>query len=117
MSQSMLTLRLFLPIQLPPQHHGLGHQLWFEELMRLWEISHNAPEWEHEMMDLIAPLANCNIGYIDWEPYIPLMFTRFMRCLKLPVSYSKTERFKLHEIEPASIAIWIVSTLVRFCYL
>lgn len=112
MSDSMQLLRWFLPVQLPPKYHSIGYQLWFEEFMKLWEICYNAPAWENKMMDLMAAVANYNIGYINWEPYIPLMFTRFIRCLKLPVSYNKIQRN--HEIDANCITIWIVAVLVKF---
>lgn len=111
MSKSIQLLRWFLPVQLPPKYHSIGYQLWFEEFMILWEMCHNAPTWESKMMELIAALANYNIGYINWEPYIPLMFTRFMRCLKLPVSYNKIQRHKHHEMDATSITTWIVAVL------
>ncbi|CAL7949711.1 unnamed protein product [Xylocopa violacea] len=111
MVNSIQILRLFLPIQLPPEHHSVGYQLWFKEFMMLWETCYNATEWEAKMMKLMASLANYNIGYIDWEPYIPLMFTRFMRCLKLPVSYNKTRVYKYYETDPCPITVWIVSVL------
>ncbi|XP_060826320.1 proteasome activator complex subunit 4-like isoform X1 [Bombus pascuorum] len=109
MSESIQLLRWFLPVQLPPKYHSIGYQLWFEEFMKLWEICHNAPTWENKMMELMAAVANYNIGYINWEPYIPLMFTRFIRCLKLPVSSNKLQRH--HEIDASSITIWIVAVL------
>lgn len=114
MSKSIQLLRWFLPVQLSPKHHSIGYKLWFEEFMTLWEICHNSLTWESKMMELMAALANHNIGYINWEPYIPLMFTRFIRCLKLPVSYNKIQRYKHHEIDACFIASWIVAVLVRF---
>ncbi|PBC33887.1 Proteasome activator complex subunit [Apis cerana cerana] len=111
MSKSIQLLRWFLPVQLSPKHHSIGYKLWFEEFMTLWEICHNSLTWESKMMELMAALANHNIGYINWEPYIPLMFTRFIRCLKLPVSYNKIQRYKHHEIDACFIASWIVAVL------
>lgn len=112
MTKSLEALEWFLPLQLPPEHHSIGYELWFDEFMTLWEVCYNAPEWENEMMCLIAELAFHNIGYIDWEPYIPLMFTRFVRYLKLPVTYSQTQSSKDHKINMSFIAIWTTSVLV-----
>nr|XP_034177609.1 proteasome activator complex subunit 4-like [Osmia lignaria] len=111
MSKSLQILQWFLPVQLPPKYHSMGYQLWFDEFMTLWEVYHNIPEWETKIMDLMASLASCNIGYIEWEPYIPLMFTRFMQGLKLPVSYNKLQKYKYYEIDATSIAKWIVAVL------
>ncbi|KZC11232.1 Proteasome activator complex subunit 4 [Dufourea novaeangliae] len=111
MSVNMETLEWFLPVQLPPKYHSIGHELWFDEFMSLWNVCHNAPEWENRMMYLMARLASHNIGYIDWEPHIPLMFTRFMKCLRLPVTYNQTQRRKYHKIETCPMSIWIASVL------
>ncbi|XP_049827617.1 proteasome activator complex subunit 4-like [Schistocerca gregaria] len=106
-------LEWFLPIALPPEKSHLGYKLWFEELMNLWKVCHNAPMWENEIMWLMARLAHHNIGYIDWEPYIPLMFTRFLQSLYLPVSYKQVQQTRLHKIEAAPMALWIVAVLGR----
>ena len=110
-------LEWFLPVTLRPEHHSLGHELWFKEFMTLWEVCHNSPSWEREMMELMARLANKNIGYIDWEPYLPLMFTRFIRCLNLPVHYKNRTNSKYNRIESMYIASWIASVLVRITIL
>lgn len=106
------TLQWFLPLTLPAKYHSMGYQLWFDEFMNLWEVCHNAPNWEDGMMWLMARLASNNVGYINWEPHIPLMFTRFIRCLNLPVAYKNMQGSKHHKIDVSSFAIWIVSVLV-----
>ncbi|XP_031825586.1 proteasome activator complex subunit 4A isoform X2 [Nomia melanderi] len=111
MSMNMEKLESFLPVQLPPKYHSIGHELWFDEFMSLWEVCNNAPKWENEIMNLMATLASENIGYINWEPHIPLMFTRFVRCFGLPVLYNKQQACNYHEIDTSPIAIWIVSVL------
>lgn len=113
MSVSFQTLECFLPLQLPPKYHSIGHQLWFDEFMTTWKVCHNAPQWENDIMWLMARLAIYNVGYIDWEPYFPLMFTRFIRCLNLPVAYKKVQHIKNNKIEVAPITIWITAVLVR----
>lgn len=63
-------------------------------------------------MKLVANLASSNVGYIDWEPYIPIMFTRFLRSFNLPVAYKQFQKTKLQKTETSAIAVWIVSALV-----
>ncbi|KYQ53699.1 Proteasome activator complex subunit 4 [Trachymyrmex zeteki] len=111
MCTSLQILECFLPLQLSPEHHSIGYQLWFDEFMTMWKVCHNGPQWENNMMCLIARLAAFNIGYIDWESYIPFMFTRFIRCLNLPVTYKQTPNNLNHKIEMSSITMWIVATL------
>ncbi|XP_011068182.1 PREDICTED: proteasome activator complex subunit 4B-like [Acromyrmex echinatior] len=111
MCTTLQILECFLPLQLSPEHHSIGYQLWFDEFMTMWKVCHNGPQWENNMMCLIARLAAFNIGYIDWEAYIPFMFTRFIRCLNLPVTYKQTPNNLNHKIEMSSITMWIVATL------
>lgn len=66
-----------------------------------------------EIMSLIAHLAYNNIGYIDWEPHIPLMFSRFLRSFNLPVQYKQSFSSKKPKIDTNCISYWIVATLVK----
>lgn len=63
-----------------------GHELWVHDFMKLWDTYQN-PSWNPEMMSLISAAASQTIGKVDWEPYIPVMFTRILRSMDLPVSY------------------------------
>ncbi|XP_043271653.1 proteasome activator complex subunit 4B-like [Venturia canescens] len=111
MAKTIEMLQWFLPVSLFPKDHHLGYKLWFDELMSLWKACHNAPTWEDNMMWLVARLASHNIGYIDWEPHIPMMYTRFVRCLNLPVYYKQIHGGKVHKFKTRPMAIWIVSSL------
>ncbi|XP_012536547.2 proteasome activator complex subunit 4B isoform X1 [Monomorium pharaonis] len=111
MCTSLQILKCFLPLQLPPEHYPIGHCLWFDEFMTMWKVCHNSPQWENDMMCLMAKLAIFNIGYIDWEPHVPFMFTIFIRCLNLPVTYKQTMNNLNHKVEMSSIAMWVVATL------
>lgn len=108
----MRKFQLFLPVQFLPETHSLGYELWFSEFMNLWGTG-NIP-WGSSMMHLMSQLAYYNIGYIDWEPYIPLMFTRFVRSLNLPVSYKNASCNTNYELGVYSISLWISSVLVSF---
>ncbi|XP_017877825.1 proteasome activator complex subunit 4A-like [Ceratina calcarata] len=103
-------LKCFLPLQLPPQHHSVGHQLWFEEFMELRELCQNGHKCHDDFIEVMAALATNNIGYINWEPHIPLMFTRFIRSLRLPVSYNKLQ-VKHDDVDPSSMTLWITAVL------
>lgn len=108
----MELLECFLPIALKPEQSHLGYKLWFTDIMELWTTCNNAISWETEVMWLMANLASNNIGYIDWEPYIPIMFTRFLRSFNLPVNYKQYQAPKHHKMETSAISLWIVSVLV-----
>jgi len=64
------------------------------------------------MMSLVAKLAKRNIGYIDWEQHIPVMFARFLAAFHLPVCYNKEYLRKRAKMEVTDVALWITSTLV-----
>ncbi|CAH0386282.1 unnamed protein product [Bemisia tabaci] len=101
----------FLPTMLRPDQSHLGYELWFHEFMNLWDRCNNSLKWDQEMMSLMTGLAENNIGYIDWEPYIPTMFTRFLRSLHLPVYYRQVTTGRYPNISMDLIARWIVSVL------
>ncbi|KAK9752669.1 Proteasome-substrate-size regulator, mid region [Popillia japonica] len=103
-------LEIFLPIVVKPEEADLGYKLWFEELMNLWEVCHNANIWESHLATLMARLAKYNIGYINWEPYIPIMFVRFLRTLHLPVGYKQKQSSKMYKIDIHAMTMWIVCT-------
>nr|XP_029734187.1 proteasome activator complex subunit 4B isoform X2 [Aedes albopictus] len=86
------------------------YDLWFDKFMTIWDAYHNPP-WSIDMMTIFATVGFKNIGYIDWEPYIPTMFARILRSIDFPVSYKSTKSSKLQGLAPQSIAIWIVSVL------
>ncbi|XP_058802846.1 proteasome activator complex subunit 4A-like [Phymastichus coffea] len=101
----------FLPVQLHPKYHSIGHELWLNEFMKLWKVYHNQSLWEYDLMKLIVRLAWNNIGYIDWNPYIPMMFTKFFRALNLPCYYKKIPSASYLSIESRSVSQWIASVL------
>ncbi|XP_035261773.1 proteasome activator complex subunit 4B isoform X1 [Anguilla anguilla] len=113
MQKAISYFELFLPTILPPEQLHLGFKLWFEELMELWVSVQNLPAWEGTLVNLFARLANDNIGYIDWDPYIPKIFTRFLRSLNLPVGASQllVPRYLTNAYDIGHVALWISSML------
>lgn len=41
-SHTLAHLAAFLPVGLHPRHSAHGHELWFDELMTLWDTCYNA---------------------------------------------------------------------------
>ena len=113
MYNTIKSFKWFLPNDLQPEYHDRGYHLWFDEIMKIWEVCHNAPYWENDAMWIMTKLASRNIGYINWEPYLHIMFTRFLRFLNLPVTYKKNSNNSNHKMDVSAIAEWIVSVLVR----
>lgn len=55
-------------------------------------------------MNKIAGIASENIGLIDWEPYIPTIFTRILRALELPVYYKNMKSSRGQSLWATSVA-------------
>ncbi|XP_059622095.1 proteasome activator complex subunit 4-like [Phlebotomus argentipes] len=87
-----------------------GHELWLDNFMKLWNMYHN-PSWNVDIMNLVASTASHNIGGIDWEPYLPVMFTRILRSVDLPVVYKNIGSSRNQHLWASSVSMWIVSIL------
>uniref|UniRef100_A0A673BIM3 Proteasome activator subunit 4b n=1 Tax=Sphaeramia orbicularis TaxID=375764 RepID=A0A673BIM3_9TELE len=113
MQKAISNMELFLPTIMPVEEHGQGFQLWFEELMNLWVSVQNQPSWEGHLVNLFARLANDNIGYVDWTPYTPTIFTRILRSLNLPVGVSQmvAPRYLTNSYDIGHLVLWITALL------
>lgn len=96
----------FLSIFLSPY----SYELWLDHFMELWNVYHY-PVWNLDIMNLVASTAANTIGLIDWTPHIPLMFTRILRSLELPVSYKQIKSSKNQSLCADASATWIVAIL------
>ncbi|KAA8583909.1 hypothetical protein FQN60_015117 [Etheostoma spectabile] len=113
MQRAISYFELFLTTTLPPELHHKGFKLWFDELITLWLSVQNLPSWEVHLVNLFARLANDNIGYIDWDPYIPKIFTRILRSLNLPVGTSPmmVPRYVTNAYDISHVVLWVSSLL------
>lgn len=114
MQKAISYFEIFLPTSLPPELHHKGFKLWFDELIGLWVSVQNLPQWEGQLVNLFARLATDNIGYIDWDPYVPKIFTRILRSLNLPVGSSQVlvPRFLTNAYDIGHAVIWITAMMV-----
>jgi proteasome activator subunit 4 len=76
----------------------------------MWSV-YQYPVWNLDLMNLVASTAANTIGLIDWTPYIPIMFTRILRSLELPVSYKQIKSSKHQALCADACATWIVAVL------
>ncbi|KAM6951408.1 proteasome activator complex subunit 4B [Aplochiton taeniatus] len=113
MQKAVSNMELFLPTIMPPEEHCRGFRLWFDELMGLWVSVQNQPSWEGHLVNLFARLANDNIGYVDWTPYIPTIFTRILRSLNLPVGANRmvSPRYLTNSYDIGHLVLWITALL------
>ncbi|KAF9405402.1 hypothetical protein HW555_013842 [Spodoptera exigua] len=101
-------LAVFLPVAINPKYAQFGHELWFDEIMSLWDTCYNSQCGISDLMMLFAGLAKRNPGAIDWQPHVPKMFTRFLHALNLPVSYKDMQITRCHSLDMKHVASWIV---------
>ncbi|KAL3286253.1 hypothetical protein HHI36_000763 [Cryptolaemus montrouzieri] len=111
MSEYLSTMEIFLPICVKDEEAPISYDLWFSEFMDLWKSCINDNIWENSMMSLISNLSGNNVGKINFEPYIPIMYARFSRSFQLPVHYKMRVSSKSHSLDVSAVAVWIVSTL------
>ncbi|XP_053495926.1 proteasome activator complex subunit 4B isoform X1 [Ictalurus furcatus] len=113
MQKAISYFELFLPTIMPPEQHHKGFKLWFDELMGLWVSVQNLPSWEGNLVNLFARLANDNIGYINWDPYIPKIFTRILRSFNLPVGTSQmvVPKYLTNSYDIGHVVLWISAML------
>ncbi|XP_050688195.1 proteasome activator complex subunit 4-like isoform X2 [Eriocheir sinensis] len=113
MQRAMVYLELFLPTALNPDQEDIGWRLWKDEMLGIWNACHNGNSlfWENTMFWLFSRLAWHNIGYIDWEEHLPMVFTKVLRSFRLPVSYKKTHVGKGDGLSQFASAMFIVANL------
>lgn len=63
------------------------------------------------MLWIVSGLARYQMGYIDWTPYVPQMFARFLRSFQLPVTFKQRQLGKQHKLDTGAMAIWITCSL------
>ncbi|XP_028036645.1 proteasome activator complex subunit 4-like isoform X2 [Bombyx mandarina] len=101
-------LVVFLPVALHPRNSALGHELWFEKLMVLWDTCYNAQCGVWDLMIIFTGLAKRNPGVINWSQYAPRIFSRFLHALNLPVSYKDMQINNHYTLDTKHMASWIV---------
>ncbi|CAF4303396.1 unnamed protein product [Rotaria sp. Silwood2] len=101
---------MFLPVHLPPELHHQGFKLWLSEFLDIWETVCNNPAWEQSLLSLFSFVAWCNIGYIDWEPWLARIFTKILKNLSLPVGNVELEKSTENYSIPV-VATWIVAMM------
>ncbi|CAF1048161.1 unnamed protein product [Adineta steineri] len=107
---AMRMFELFLPVNLPPDLHDQGFKLWLPEFFHMWENIYNKSGWELRVTDIFSSLAWNNIGYINWENWLPQIFTRILRGFSLPIGKMQMSSQKYSYIVSDS-AKWIVAMI------
>ncbi|CAM2708912.1 unnamed protein product [Rotaria socialis] len=110
MHDAVKILESFLPVNLPPSLHSQGFQLWLSELFDIWQSVYNNTPWEIRLIQLFARVAWHNIGYIDWEPWLAKIFTRFLRGFSLPIGTMALLTTKNSHCVP-DVSRWVIAMI------
>ncbi|CAL1268748.1 unnamed protein product [Larinioides sclopetarius] len=112
MAKAMNYFDLFLCTKLPPSEHHRGFKLWFNEFIEMWQNWHNIPTWENNLLSLFSRLAKDNIGYIEWEPYLPMIFTRLLRSFNLPGRTSMVQVVRVVSTFDTSVVATLLASML-----
>lgn len=89
---------------------------WVSQWMALWGKVPNCPFWAQQWASLLTRCAkHLPAAAVDWEPHIPLLYTRFLAAFGLPVGTS-TKSSSVQRSAPAYLTsafrLWDPSTVL-----
>jgi proteasome activator subunit 4 len=106
--ESLGFLSLFLPTSILKRSEcdlQLSTQDWISECLKLWASLPNCRYWNLQWASLIARCIKHSVGSVDWEPFLPTLFTSFLRSFEVPVgkagAWSPVQRHIPHEVAVA----------------
>ncbi|KAF3453245.1 hypothetical protein FNV43_RR03685 [Rhamnella rubrinervis] len=76
-------VRLFLPTNL--DNKEFFSQDWIKECINLWESIPNCQFWNSQWAAITARVVK-NYNIIDWECFLPTLFTRYLNMFEVPVA-------------------------------
>uniref|UniRef100_A0A0E0HPE1 Proteasome activator subunit 4 n=1 Tax=Oryza nivara TaxID=4536 RepID=A0A0E0HPE1_ORYNI len=76
-------LRLFLPANSRNQDHFTTD--WIAECLDIWGSVTNCNFWDIQWAAIVARCIKGSIS-VDWEKFIPLLFTRYLNMFEVPIS-------------------------------
>lgn len=79
------------------------YEQWLPHMLNLWATYQN-PSWSDSVMNILADLARNNVGRIDWEPHLPMVYARILRSLSLPVYYKTIKGQRCQSLSQWSIS-------------
>lgn len=76
-------VRLFLPMNLQNQNYYTSD--WIRHCIDIWDSTPNCQFWDIQWASVIARCIKC-CKSVDWECFLPTLFTRYLNLFELPVS-------------------------------
>ncbi|CAH2053834.1 unnamed protein product [Thlaspi arvense] len=76
-------VRLFLPTN--PENQDFFSEKWIKKCLELWDSIPNCQFWNSQWAAVLARVIK-NCSSIDWESYLPMLFSRFLNMFEVPVA-------------------------------
>ncbi|KAE8725691.1 Proteasome activator subunit 4 [Hibiscus syriacus] len=76
-------VRLFLPTN--AENQDFFSENWIRECMELWDSIPNCQFWNSQWTAIVARVVK-NCKFINWERFLPTLFTRFLNMFEVPVA-------------------------------
>ncbi|KAF3511494.1 hypothetical protein F2Q69_00003350 [Brassica cretica] len=76
-------VRLFLPTN--PENQDFFSEKWINNCLELWDSIPNCQFWNSQWAAVLARVIK-NCSSIDWESYLPMLFSRFLNMFEVPVA-------------------------------
>ncbi|KAL1204884.1 Proteasome activator subunit 4 [Cardamine amara subsp. amara] len=76
-------VRLFLPTN--PENQDFFSEKWIKNCLELWDSIPNCQFWNSQWTAVLARVIK-NCSFIDWESYLPMLFSRFLNMFEVPVA-------------------------------
>ena len=90
-SSGIRLLTIFLPTYLPVGQESRGYKLWFDDLVETWiEHMNTSTNEDIDLITLFRRLSRHNMGLIDWEPFLPKLYTRLLRYFGISLSLPRS---------------------------
>lgn len=86
------------------------YDLWLSHVLNLWDTYQN-PSWSTDIMTKLSALARNNVGRIDWEPNLPMIYARILRSMSLPVYYKTMKGSRSQTLNIDAVAEFIACTI------
>ncbi|KFK38668.1 hypothetical protein AALP_AA3G144500 [Arabis alpina] len=76
-------VRLFLPTN--PENQDFFSEKWIKTCLELWDSIPNCQFWNGQWTAVLARVIK-HCSFIDWESYLPMLFSRFLNIFEVPVA-------------------------------
>jgi len=91
MFKAMAFLGTFLPIH---KDSTFNFEAWFPHFFAVWGWIENSSDWDKVHFAILSRIAKAQAGKINWEPFISIMFSKYVSGLELALGNANLPRPK-----------------------